>query len=159
MNWRGGTPEGESSEAALFIVRLLRWVRGGFWLSIAAMLPGVLQAFREQDLARPVVVLVPLYLTVVLPATHIAMKAAARGDVSRESLVFQLDSLADLTKSAHPPRTLHRGRIGFAPCKQDGARTDGLGGRSVLIEPDLAGFVDLAAVGQSGGESFVVDSE
>jgi hypothetical protein len=90
MDWRGATPEGEQSGEALFLMRLLRWVRGAFWISIAAMVPGVVQAYRDQDLARPVVVLMLLYLFVVIPVTGIAMRAAARGDVSRASLLASL---------------------------------------------------------------------
>jgi hypothetical protein len=54
------------------------------------MVPGLVQAFREQDLARPVVVLMPLYLIVVIPLTGVAMRAAARGNVSRALMLASL---------------------------------------------------------------------
>jgi hypothetical protein len=93
MDWRGATSEGEPSGEALFLMRLLRWVRGAFWISIAAMVPGLVQAYRDQDLARPVVVLMPLYLFVVIPVTGIAMRAAARDSASVRGVRTSIPSI------------------------------------------------------------------
>ena len=86
----GSTPNSELSDEGEFLVRLMRWIRGAFWISAATMVPGLVQAYQAQDPFQPVVFLIPLYVFVLIPATGLARKAAEQGDVSRAALLSSL---------------------------------------------------------------------